>query len=36
MMTKPLALALCLVAGPAWAQVEVQIRTAWRTLQRRR
>jgi hypothetical protein len=26
-MTKPLALAICLLAGPAWAQVQVQVRT---------
>ena len=26
-MTKPLAVAICLLAGPAWAQVEVQVRT---------
>lgn len=26
-MAKPLALAICLLAGPAWAQVEVQVRT---------
>src|SRR5687768_2055166 len=27
MMTKPLAVAICLLAGPAWAQVEVRFRT---------
>jgi hypothetical protein len=27
MMTKPLAVVILLLAGPAWAQVEVQVRT---------
>jgi hypothetical protein len=27
MMMKPLTVAICLLAGPAWAQVEVQVRT---------
>jgi hypothetical protein len=27
MMIRPLAVAICLLAGPAWAQVEVQVRT---------
>lgn len=27
MMIKPLTVAICLLAGPAWAQVEVQVRT---------
>jgi hypothetical protein len=26
-MTKPLAVAICLLAGPAWAQVKVHVRT---------